>query len=194
MPHDTRNMLVCGNVNGQGERAVTVKRTRSRSPGLLCLALIVAALALPAAARAEIIQIPAITFVGRSGVEVVGDANFGVLTNAKGTFFAPVPFPTSGELVCRFILVHRDSDDFDITARLMKKRINVGGNPFVEPEPFEMASVQTAGATAGVAKLVDRSVKQKIIDLAHAFYYVELTIPGTLLEVLGVQIDVRPAC
>jgi len=189
-----RCALRCATADKSLETLIKAKRMRSRHAGLLFLALCAATVGLTTFARAEIIQIPAIAFQGRSDVEFVGDASFGVLTNAKGTFYAPVPFPASGQVVCRFVLVHRDNDDLDITARLMKKRINVGGNPFVEPEPFEMASAQTTGATAGVEKLVDRSVKQRVIDLLRAFYYVELTVPGTLLEVLGVQIDVRPAC
>jgi hypothetical protein len=168
---------------------------RPRLAHVVLLAPVVAMMGLATAARAEIIQIPAITFANRSSATVIGDSNFGTLTNATGTFYAPVPFPINGQRVCRFTLIHRDNDaDFGITARLMKKRILLGQNPFTPP--VEMAKVETGNAatTATVARLFDRSITQAIIDLSRAFYYVELTIPATTLEVLGVQIDVRSAC
>jgi hypothetical protein len=171
------------------------RRQRSRISCFTLLTLVAASIGLSVAAQAEIIQIPAITFANRSSATVVGDSNFGTLTNATGTFFAPVPFPVNGQIVCRFTLIHRDNDaDFGITARLLKKRILLGQNPFTPP--VEMAKVETgnAGTTATVQRLFDRSITQARVDLTRAFYYVELTIPATTLEVLGVQIDVRQSC
>jgi hypothetical protein len=157
--------------------------------------VIAATIGLPAAAQAEIIQIPAISFANRSSATVIGDAAFGTLTNATGTFFAPVPFPADRERVCRFTLVHRDNDaDFGITAQLIKKKIVVGDNPFTPPIVMAKVATGAAAATAGVKTKSDNTIRQAVIDLANAFYYVELTIPATTLEVLGVQIDVRPSC
>ena len=144
-------------------------------------------------ARAEIAQIPAIAFVGRSDVQVVGDSQMGTLTNAMGTFYAPVHFPTDGVVVCRFVLVHRDNDgDFGITARLMKKRIIAGDLPF--REPIQMARTITGGGKAGVRILSDTSIRQATVDLANAFYYVELIVPATTLIILGVQIEYGSTC
>ena len=168
---------------------------RSRAACIALAAVGAATVGLTAVARAEIIQIPAITFATRSNATVIGDANFGTLTNATGTFFAPVPFPVDGDRVCQFTLVHRDNDgDFGIRARLVKKKILVGQNPFDPPVVMAAVATGNAPASAGVQKKTDITIKQPIIDLAGAFYYVELTIPATTLEVLGVQIDVRPQC
>jgi hypothetical protein len=171
--------------------------SQTRTNGLL-LAALCAFTALPCAARAEIVQIPAITFVNRAvgpAVDVIGESSFGTLTSAAGTLYAAVPFPTDGLTVCKFTLVHRDNDgDFGIEARLLKKRIKVNDNPFTPP--VQMARVYTgaAGSTAGVRRKSDLSIKEATIDLVNGFYYVELTQEGNTLEVLGVQIEYAAAC
>jgi len=172
-----------------------VRQARSRISCAALLTVVAATIGLTTAAQAEIIQIPAITFANRSSATVIGDSNFGTLTNATGTFFAPVPFSVDRERVCLFTLVHRDNDaDFGITAQLLKKGIVIGDNPFTPPIVMAKVATGAAAATAGVKKKSDNTIRRPVIDLANAFYYVELTIPATTLEVLGVQIDVRPAC
>jgi hypothetical protein len=171
------------------------RRTGVRAMGFLPLALFGLSLGLTTAAQAEIIQIAAITFVGRSDVEEVGDAQKGTLTNATGTFYAPVQFRNNGEVVCRFTLVHHDGDSDpgnDITARLMKKRIIVGSSAFLNP--LVMATVTTTSGVSGVQRLDATEINQAVLDLNRAFYYVELTVPAKLVETLGVQIVVKPAC
>jgi len=146
-------------------------------------------------AVADIIQIPAITFASRSGSTAIGDATQGTLTNATGKFYAAVPFTTNGQRVCRFTLVHRDNDtSFTIVARLLKKPIVVGGNAFEVPTEMAKASTGAAFTTQFVAKRHDTTIVDPVINLNSSFYYVELEITGTLVEILGVQIDVRPSC
>jgi len=155
-----------------------------------------ASLAGPAfSAGADIIQIPAIAFTARSSTNVIGDENQGTLTNGKGNFYAAVPFTTDGAVVCQFNLVHRDNDaDSEIVALLVKKSIVRGGMPF-DP-PVVMAKVHTgvAAATSGVKIKSDSSIHFPVLHLDSQFYYVELQVASQLLEVLGVQIVVKPAC
>jgi hypothetical protein len=146
-------------------------------------------------ASAEIIQIPAITFSMRSSSIETGDANFGTLTNAKGKYYAAVPFTGGVARVCAFALVHRDNDaDSQIIARLIKKPIVTTSGPF--DSPILMATVATgvAAGTTNVAIKADATIKQPVINTATAFYYVELEVTSMLLEALGVQIDVRTSC
>jgi len=189
------SVLACLDQRGQGERAVTAPRAPSRSPGLFLLALCAATAGLTTAARAEIVQIPAITFVNRvsATADVLGEASGGTLTTAAGTFYAPVPFPTDGVTVCKFTLVHRDNDDADITARLMKKKIVIGGNPFVDGV-VQMARVQTVGGTSGVKRKSDITINQPVIEMTKAFYYAELTVGSNFIEVIGVQIEYGATC
>lgn len=155
-----------------------------------------ALLSVSAPAFAEIIQIPAVTFAVRSNSSpTLGDDNMGTLTNSAGKYYAAVPFTIDGDRVCRFTLVHRDNDaDSGITARLLKKKIVIGGAAF-DP-PIEMARVATGVSTTtmGVAAKNDTTIRQPVIDLANAFYYVDLDFGTNLLEALGVQIEVKPSC
>jgi hypothetical protein len=177
-----------------GIRTFAVER-RTCSAGLLLLALCVMTIGATNAARADIIQIAAVAFANRTTSTNVGDPNFGMLSNATGTFFAAVPFLTHGDNVCKFDLVYRDNDtDFGITAKLMKKRIQIGNTPFVPAVTIARVVTGNAAAAAGVQRRSDATINQPTIDLVRGFYYVELTVPATTLEVLGVQIDVRPTC
>jgi hypothetical protein len=149
------------------------------------------------AATAEIIQISAITFVVRERDPALGlgVAQQGVLTDAKGIFYAAVNFPANGQRVCKFSLVYRDNDaDSQTLARLLKKKIILGDVPFTPP--VLMAGMNTGIATGamGVKRKSLTAITEPIIDLNNAFYYVEIQNTSTLLEVLGVEIDVRQAC
>jgi hypothetical protein len=166
---------------------------------LLLLALGATVVGSTRTAQAEIIQISALAFVPRTLNGLAGEGpgldQNGTLTGAQGEFYAAVPFTTHGHVVCRFTLVYRDFDsDIGITVRLMKKRIRLGDNPFTPA--VVMARVNSGGAAfnAGVQQTPDTSINHPVIDLNRALYYVQLTLPGPTLEILGVQIDVRAQC
>jgi hypothetical protein len=146
-------------------------------------------------AIADIIQIPAIAFAQRESSLDPGVAQAGTLTTAEGKYYAAVPFPRHGERVCRFSLVHRDNDNaLEVIARLFKKRIAVGQNPFLNLVQMAEARSGAATAVAGITVVNDTSIVSNIITLNNAFYYVELEVTGNLVEVLGVQIEFKPAC
>jgi hypothetical protein len=146
-------------------------------------------------ASAEIIQIPAVTFSMRSSSVEDGDASQGTLTNAKGKYYAAVPFTESGLRVCVFSLVHRDNDgDSQVIARLFKKPIVTTSGPFNPPMLMAQVATGVAKGATNVAVKADATIKHAVINTATAFYYVELEVTSTLLEVLGVQIDVRSSC
>jgi hypothetical protein len=146
--------------------------------------------------KSDIIQIPAVSFVVHDSNLVDFNINQGTVNNTPpGTYYAAVPFTQQGQRVCSFNLVHRDNDaDSGIIARLMKKPIVAGGSPF-DPA-VEMARVNTgvAASTSGVATKTDVSIKQPVINLRTAFYWVELMPGSDLLELIGVQIEVAPSC
>lgn len=148
------------------------------------------------AASAETIQISAVTFAAReSAVVDLGEASFGVLTGAKGTYYAALPFLVNGQRVCKFSLVYRDNDtDSQTAARLLKKRIILEDNPFTPPVLMAFVGTGVATATMGVKRKSTTAINQPILTIPGAFYYVELTNSSGLLEVLGVEIDVKPVC
>ena len=62
---------------------------------------------------ADVISIPAVSFVLRTGDgsgDRVGEAGNGVLQNATGKYYAPVILPVAGQNICRFNLVYQDND------------------------------------------------------------------------------------
>jgi len=140
---------------------------------------------------AAVISISAATFVPRdlSGSPTLNGETFqGLLLNAKGQYYAPVVFPSAGN-VCRFTLVFRDNDaEQNVTARLRKKGFAAGGNAF--SVPVIMAAVTSAAASNTTRVVSDTTIVQRAVFLG-AFYYVELVVPIQSLEVLGVLIDFR---
>jgi hypothetical protein len=148
-------------------------------------------------AVADIIQLPAVAFTQRESSDLPGVANAGTLTTAQGKYYAAVPFPFSsnGDFVCSFKLIHRDNDaDSEINARLFRKRIIVGDNPFAAPIQMARARTGIADSTAGVAVETDITIGSNRLTLTTAFYYVELEFGSNLLEALGVQIEYAPVC
>ena len=150
-------------------------------------------LGLSGAAFADLINIPAVTFVPRdindafkstTGQETEGDLN-----KAGGRYYAPVNFPTTGK-VCWMSLIYRDNDpSSSVTARLMRKRFGIGQSPFASP--FQMAILQTNNDDPATQRLIEPSIAAPQIDYFNSFYYVELNVPSQNLQVLGVQVNFR---
>jgi hypothetical protein len=146
-------------------------------------------------AAADIIQISAVAFAQRAGSLDPGVAQGGALTTVDGKYYAAVPFPRSGEHVCRLSLVHRDNDDaLEVIARLFRKRIVAGAPPF--DNNILMAEVRSgAGAfVTGVTVVDQTTIRSNQLNLNTAFYYVELEATGNFGQVLGVQIEFKPEC
>jgi hypothetical protein len=149
---------------------------------------------------AAILQISATSFTLRCPCnnapptnDEFGEASNGLLLNAEGDYYAPVVFPTNGDRVCAFSLVARDSESTaNVTASLFRKTFAAGGNAF-DP-PIRMARAQTSGAANGIQVVSDNTITRPQVGTANSFYFVALTVPANTLEVLGVQIDVRPTC
>jgi hypothetical protein len=148
-------------------------------------------------AVADTIQIPAVAFAQRASSIEPGVAQFGTLTTAEGKYYAAVPFPYSsnGDFVCSFKLIHRDNDaELEVIARLFKKRILVGQSPFGKPVRMAQARSGAGAAVTAITVVSDTSIAGNPLVLNSAFYYVELEITGTTVEVLGVQIEYGPVC
>ena len=146
-------------------------------------------------AIADIIQIPAVAFAQRASSVQPGVAQLGTLTTAQGKYYAAVPFPRHGEQVCRFSLVHRDNDDaLEVIARLYKKRILLNQPPFGNPVQMAMVRSGAGAFVTGITVVSDTTISGNPINLNNGFYYVELEVTGTFIEVLGVQIEFAPVC
>ncbi len=166
-------------------------RALSVSAGLLAAAL-AAFVAVPAA-RAEILQLSATAFVARGVTSSVDDEGAGMLQNATGQYYSIVPFPVGGMRVCRFSLLYRDFDvNHNITARLLRKNINIGGTAFTPP--VVMAQVASNGSNDNMRRASTTAITNPVISPGTAFYYVDLDIPFSALQIVGVQIEHKATC
>lgn len=146
-------------------------------------------------AYSEIINISATTFVLRTGnpsPDLTGESGNGLLQNAKGKFYAPVILPVAGVKICRFSMTFRDFDAAAITARLMKKTYAAGGSAFTPP--VIMAKLESAGAIDAVRRATTAAIVQPTVSITRTYYFVELEIEDTPLQVLGVDLVVKPTC
>lgn len=184
------------------ERGTKQRQGRRRAYGLLGLFVLYAGvLGLVSAPAAEVLQISATSFVLRcsagncpdTGLDAVGEEGQGLLLNARGRYFAPAVFPTTGVSVCRFTLWYRDNDgDLDVTARLLRKRVAIGDNAFTAP--VVMAQVSSSGFNNTLQRVATGTVSGRLVNTNRFFYFVELEVPGNTIEIVGVQIDFRPTC
>jgi hypothetical protein len=109
-------------------------------------------------------------------------------------FFRSIDFPINRQQVCRFTLLYHDVNAQDtLTARLVRKPFAVGGDPF--SSPVIMAEVSSASEVSDtVRRATTTAITSPTITKGRAFYYVEVEAPTFNLNMLGVQIDVRPTC
>ena len=162
------------------------RMTRLIAASLVALASM---LQIQTSASAALLNIAAVAFTPRTPSTLNGEVVQGMLANADGRYYAPVIFPSAGN-ICRFLLAFRDNDvDIGVTARLLRKVISVGGSAFTPP--VVMAQVTSGGASNHTRRIADLTIVQPAIDLATSVYYVELVVPGPTLEIIGVQIDFR---
>jgi hypothetical protein len=163
---------------------------------ILGLATLCSALGVPVApAAAGTIQIPAIAFVVREvPMAMLGTAQAGVLTTAEGTYFAAAPL-VDGQRVCQFSLVYRDNDaDSQTIARLFRKRVIIDDVPFTPPVLMAVVTTGKATGDIGVKRMSTINIASPLVAIPGAFYYVEIRNTSDLLEVLGVEIDMKPVC
>jgi hypothetical protein len=108
-------------------------------------------------------------------------------------FFAPIDLP-SGQRVCRFSMVYHDITPNDaMVATLQRKPFGGNQDPFLPPTI--MAAVQSAAGTPNIIRRVnDTTIASPIINDTAAFYFVQVDIPTTNLNLIGVQIEVKPTC
>jgi hypothetical protein len=170
--------------------------------------LVIALIAVPVilvfsapAAKAEMISLSGVAFVKRCPcpVGVDGDGSEesnGVLKtiDPESRFFANVVFPVSGQRVCGFRLLYRDFNALDpLIAKLFKKPVAIGGNPFAAPTL--MAQVTSAAGASNLERIAaTAAIAAPVINNFNSFYYVEVDAETFNLDIVGVQIDVRPAC
>lgn len=164
------------------------------------LAFVVAVFGLAMPVSAEVIQISAAGLVRHCPCDFdAADSalvNEGVLQSQDpdASYFAPVVFPKSGMNVCRVSMVYRDVNDNDtMTVSLNRKTYAVGGDAF--QAPVVMAKLKSAaGVVDAVRRATTKKIKQSTIDTSKSFYFLEVDVPTTNLELLGIQILIRKAC
>lgn len=151
------------------------------------------------AAQAEIISISTVALDLRCPCSPGGEDPLlekGVLKpSAQSKFYASVSFPTNGQRVCSFSLVYHDVNANNaITARLFRKAFAHNTSNAFNP-PTLMAVVNSAAGVSNLArKATTTAIASGVIAKQNSFYYVEVTFPTINMNVLGVQIDVRPTC
>ena len=160
-----------------------------------------AALAFAPAAKADILSISAMGFNTFCPPCIGGNTNLAeeergvIVTQTNGTkYFAPVVIPRSGSRVCAFSLIYQDKNDADTIVAQLKRKIFVeGGNPFNNPRV--LATVQSAPGVVETTRIArTTTIASPIITNANSFYYVEINAQTFNMNVVGVQIDVRPTC
>lgn len=163
--------------------------------GMALLAVVfVGVLGSPLAASAASVNVPAITFVPR-GSAPAGDVLLGLLANNgdTGVYYAFAPL-IAGENVCKVILWARDNDgDFNITARLVRKKLVSGPGTGFGPPPEVMATAATAGGSVDLQKIVTTAITSPLVTIAY-LYWIELDFPGGFMEALSVRIVTQQVC
>jgi hypothetical protein len=154
-----------------------------------------------APAQAETLSISATGLVLRCPC-VGGDADSaeeskGVFVGQKpnGRYFVPVVFPvTSGQNICSFSMVYQDLNQADtMIARLFRKSYVVGGNPF--NAPVQIAKVNSAAGVVNTVRVATTTaINSPAITPVRSFYYIEVDVPTFNLNLLGFQIEYKPAC
>jgi hypothetical protein len=150
-------------------------------------------LAASGAARAEIVAIaaPGLTQHGSAFGATEGR---GVLSpEGPGRYFASVQLP-NGQSVCSFSLVYRDVNaEEQMVAYLVKRTFAVGDA--INSQPTVMAVVRTAsGVVSTMRRATTTSITAPLVNNANGFFYVRVDAPNVNVNIVGLQIDVRPAC
>lgn len=161
-----------------------------------------ATFALAAPAFAETLSISATSLVWRGPDPYNDNTDYaqeskGVFVAEKpsGRYFVPVVFPvTTGQHICSFSMVYQDNNQLDtMKARLFRKPYTVGGAVFANPTA--VATVNSAGGVVNTVRVATATLAgAPLINVAQAFYYIEIDIPTVNLNVLGFQIVYKPSC
>lgn len=166
--------------------------------GLTTVLLCAGTLAMAPAAKADVLSISAAAFIKQcpcvSG-STPPEVNNGVLISLnQSNVYAAVDFPNNGQKVCSLAVVYEDINANDhLTARLLRKEVKIGGNPFKEPNVIaEVESAPRVPPT--IRKSTTFAITSPTVNDTTGFYFVEVSIPTINLNLLGVQIDYRPIC
>jgi hypothetical protein len=91
-------------------------------------------------------------------------------------------------------MIYRDVNaDDTMVARLNRKIFTVGGDAF--NNPIVMATLASAsGVVDTVRRATTTTIKRPALNTANSFYFIEVDVPTVNLELLGFQIEVKPAC
>lgn len=180
--------------------ALTRSAARSRVLWLCALALGAAIFGFNSPALAETLSISATGLVMRcpcNGSTDIAEESKGVFEaqTPNGRYFLPVVFPvTTGQTVCNFSMAYEDINQADtMTARLLRKTYAVGGNPF--NAPVVLATLKSAAGVISTVRVASTAViNAPAITTVRSFYYIEVDIPTTNLNILGFQITYKPTC
>ena len=163
---------------------------RIASLGIILSAVM--ALTAPSIVRADVLQISGLGFIGHSEFDglSLGKQYQGRLRKLADKYYAPVPFPRSGDRVCKLSVIFRDSDARTLTATLYKKLFKAGSSAFESPKV--MATVHSDSAD-GVTRIKrTKNISYRVVNLSKAFYFVEIDVgccTETDIELYGVQIE-----
>lgn len=171
-----------------------LRKIRNSRISLVAWLVVVVGVLAPLPASAGTTNVPAIIFVPR-GTAPAGDVLLGLLANngETGTYYAFAAL-TQGENVCKVFLWARDNDgDFDISARLMRKKLVNGPGTGFGPPPEVMATVKTTGGSGDLQRILTTAITSPLVAIAYV-YWIELVFPGGFMEAHNVRIVTQPVC
>jgi len=176
--------------------SMTARRVRSSAArfAVASLVLVVGVPGSPLTASAGTVNVPALTFVP-GGDAPAGDVLLGLLANGGGigSYYAFTPL-SEGDSVCRVMFWARDNDgDFNLTARLMRKKLVNGAGTGFGPPPEVMATLSTIGASVDMQRIVTNAITSPLVSGGYD-YWVELEFPGGFMEAFNVRIITAPVC
>lgn len=129
------------------------------------------------------------TLTGTRGVEF-----HGMLTQASGDFFAPLPSLVDGIHVCAFSATFQDNDAaHDVTATLERRSAITGSS--VNNVPQVMASVKSAGANANIRSKSTQAISDSTVDTQRFAYFVRVSLPaGNTIDLVKLGLDLKISC
>ena len=140
----------------------------------------------------EAIAIPATAFVLAGNTSYLQNVA-AIEGTGPAVVRAPVQFTKPGLQVCRLSMWAHDADaDFNVTVRLVRKRLAVDGTPF-GAAPETIASASSFGAVDALRRFSTFVVTDPVVSSTY-FFWVELEFVGGAIQVTGVLIQTATTC
>lgn len=149
-------------------------------------------------AIAEIVQIPGPAFVRQCPCNISTDpateSNGSIsVSNGASSYFATLPYSGAAK-VCAMSMIYRDVNQAEqLTVTLLRKKIDIGGS--IDAAPGVVARVRSAGGAPNTVRKADApTINSPTVNSATGFYYLRADFENVNMDLVGVQVDIRPNC